>query len=95
MKVEAVRDDGALLVTDGPAAAIVDGDQFWITSRDSALARGAWEPATGSEQLPPDVGQRLVEPLLAFRREWESGPKIEPISPGARSAAPPDAPPSS
>jgi hypothetical protein len=46
MKVEAVRDDGALLVVDGDAALVVDGDSAWATSRDSALARGDWRPAT-------------------------------------------------
>lgn len=72
--VVAVRDDGALLVTDGgdgaaTPAAIVSDDGLWVTLRDAALSRNAWRPSRRSlpKDLPADLGDRLA----AKRREAE------------------------
>jgi hypothetical protein len=64
MKVVAKRDDGALLVAEGDAALIVLGDNAWLTSKGSALARGEWEPA--DDPTPPAV--RAKAALLAKYR---------------------------
>lgn len=68
MRVEAERDDGALLVTDGPAAAIIADGREWVTSRESALARGDWEP---SDAPLPDFSDDLPAQLAAFRDRLE------------------------
>jgi hypothetical protein len=68
MKVEAERDDGALLVTDGLAAAIIADGQEWVTSRESALARGEWEP---SDAPLPAVSAGLPAQLAAFHTKLE------------------------
>lgn len=64
MKVEAVRDDGAILITEGKAAAVVLGGQRWITDRDSALSRSGWEPTTGT--VPAALVDALGPELDAF-----------------------------
>lgn len=69
MKVEAKRDDGALLVTDGDAAIIVNGASTWITSKASALARGQWEPATGDV---PEAATRQAAKLRQFQDELDA-----------------------
>lgn len=68
MKVEAERDDGALLVTDGPAAAIIADGREWVTSRESALARGDWEL---SDAPLPDFSTELPGLLAAFRSQLQ------------------------
>jgi len=68
VKVEARRDDDALLVTDGPAACIVDGDRAWITSRAAALSRGNWEPHSGD--VPPAALAKSKQ-LNQFRTELD------------------------
>jgi hypothetical protein len=68
VKVEARRDDGALLVTEGPAAVVVLDDRAWVTSRDSALARGSWEPASGDV---PEAATAKADDLAAFRTELD------------------------
>lgn len=63
MIVEAVRDDGALLVTDGEGAAVVlpDGAVHY-RSTDSVYARGGWEPAESGLPVPAVVDPvRLAE----------------------------------
>lgn len=69
MKVEGVRDDGALLITDGPVAAIVSEDGVWITPRSSALARGGWN--ADSRSLPDSLPAGLEKRLAAKRAEFE------------------------
>lgn len=68
MKVEAVRDDGALLVTKGNAAAVVlDGRIVGFSSRDSALSKGVpWVAAT-DQRVPAVPG--LEEDLVRLGKE--------------------------
>lgn len=70
MRVEAVRDDGALLVTHGGrAAAIISPDGTWLTTVGSALARGYWdEPAPGTI-IPNEQRAQLIERLQELDRE--------------------------
>ncbi len=65
MKVVAKRDDGALLVVDGEAAAIVADDRAWVLPRDSALARGDWEPDSSDT---PVAAVRVRRDLLELRQ---------------------------
>lgn len=74
MIVEAVRDDGAELVTDGPAAAIVSGGDFWITSKDAALARGVWRAADDSI-VSPALAERLAGPLADMKQRLDERTK--------------------
>lgn len=67
MKVVAVRDDGALLITSGRAALIHSPDGTWVTSVDSALARGGWEPASGP--LPSDLPKNAEAQLAEFEAQ--------------------------
>lgn len=75
MKVEAVRDDGALLITDGTddedtAAAIVSDDGLWVTLKHSALARGDW--TANNRDLPESLPKDLAARLAQKRRETEA-----------------------
>lgn len=63
MKVIAQRDDGALLVADDEAAAIVLDGQVWYTTVSSAASRGYWDD-------PPQVD---TKELLKRYPSLESG----------------------
>lgn len=70
MNVEAERDDGALLVTDGPAALVVLDGRAWPTSRESALARGSWKPSSAPvPQAARDSAPRLTELRQDLQRQ--------------------------
>lgn len=72
MNVEAKRGD-ALLIVDGPAAAIYHPDRpIRITHRDAAYARGYWEPVT--EPLPDGLPKDLAQQLAAKRTRIETAP---------------------
>lgn len=69
MKVEAKRDDGALLVTDGRAAIVVaPTGGTWLTSRESALTRGNWEPSTDEV---PAAARGLAGQLRSYSTELD------------------------
>ena len=84
MKVEAVRDDGALLITDGTddentAAAIISDDGVWVTLKYSALARGEWAP--DNRGLPESLPDDLATGLARKRRETEArNPAVKPVT---------------
>lgn len=66
MKVVAVRSDGALLVAlqntfESPAAIVLD-DEFMVTTRGSALARGTWQDAT-NETISQELRARIASEL--------------------------------
>lgn len=73
MIVEAKRDDGALLVTDGDAAVVVVGDQAWVTPRDAVLARGNWVPASGPV---PEAAAARQHDLEALRDQLAANPAL-------------------
>lgn len=54
--VEAVRDDGAIMVTAGEAGAVVlaDGQAFYLP-KNSLYARGDWEPAPAGMAVPDSI----------------------------------------
>ena len=60
MIVEWVRDDGAVMVTegideyDGAAIVIPDGRLAYLP-KSSILARGGWDPAPAGTSVPPGV----------------------------------------
>lgn len=60
MIVEAVRDDGAVMVTegideyDGGAIVLADGSVAYLP-KDSIYVRGDWEPAPGGTLMPSGV----------------------------------------
>lgn len=66
MKIVAIRDDGALLVAHGDnrAAAIVLEDQTFLTTIDSALARGYWNEPTSNDRVPTDQIVSLTRSLV-------------------------------
>lgn len=68
MKIEAVRDDGALLISHGRAAAIISEDGIWLTTVVSALARGYWDDPGPKDKIPP----RQVASLIRALKEHES-----------------------
>jgi hypothetical protein len=70
MKVEAVRDDGSLMITSGPVAAIHSTEGTWVVSRDSALARGSWSHTDVPlpEGLPEDLPERMTAKLAELRQ---------------------------
>lgn len=76
MKIEAVRDDGALLVTaGGPGAAIVSADgAVWGTSVGSALARGEWDEPGSESVVPQRVRGYVAEVIEQMNREL--GPSL-------------------
>lgn len=56
MRVEAVRGDGAVMVTEGLAGAIVLPDgQIAYLPKDSLYARGGWEPAPDGLPIPDGI----------------------------------------
>lgn len=64
LAAEGVRDDGALLLTDPPAAIIAMPGGARVMSRDAALARGGWTKAPAGAPMPvlaPDVLADLGE----------------------------------
>lgn len=76
LAVVAVRDDGALLITDGgegaaTPAAIVSGDNMWVTLRDAALSRGTWSP--DNRDVPTNLPTDLADRLALKRRDSEVG----------------------
>jgi 2'-5' RNA ligase len=76
MKVEAVRSDGVLLVTHGGrAAAIVSDDGTWLTTRESAFARGNWD-RPGSEDVIPFLARENLASELS-NLDTELGAPIE------------------
>lgn len=77
MKVVAVRDDGALLVTHGDkgAAAIISEDGSWLTTVGSALARGYWNDPGANDKVPA----KQVAPLI--RKLDEYGAALPPLNP--------------
>lgn len=75
MKVEAVRDDGALLVSHGRAAAIISDDGTWLTTTGSALARGYWNDPGPDDKVPA----QHVAPLI--RKLNEYGAELPPPNP--------------
>lgn len=71
MNVEAVRDDGALLVTaGGDAAVLLTGDGTFVTSTGAALARGDWRDPNG-EVVPLAERDRVRELLVTADRELD------------------------
>lgn len=64
MIVEAQRGDGAFLVTDGPAGAVVlPGGAVTYLPKDSIYARGGWSPAAGRPSVPKSVDRRKLAEL--------------------------------
>lgn len=54
--VEAIRDDGAVMVTMGEAAAVVlPSGQVTYLPKDSVYARGSWTPAPAGTVMPREV----------------------------------------
>lgn len=78
MKVVAVRDDGALLVAHGAnrAAAIVSEDGSWLTTIDSALARGYWNDPGPSDKVPAAQTAPLIRALTAHGAQLPHNPFI-------------------
>lgn len=72
MKVIASRDDGAILVVDGPAAAVVSDGQVWFSSRASATSKGvSWVAASGL--VPAAVRSQVQQGLARLKQELEAG----------------------
>lgn len=68
MELTAERDDGALLVVDGPAAAVVTDTGIAYLPLASVMARPAeWKPRAGD--VPQDVD---AEKLGALRRRLDA-----------------------
>lgn len=76
MKIEAVRDDGALLVTAGGRGAAIVGtnDEVWGTSAGSALARGEWDEP-GPEHVVPQRVRESVS-IVIEQMDRELGPLL-------------------
>ena len=60
MIVEAVRDDGAVMVTEGRnerdgAAVVLPGGQVFYLPKGSLYARGGWEAAPSKTPVPDGV----------------------------------------
>lgn len=64
-RISARREDGAVLVTYGPAAWLISDQGRWLTSSLAALARGIWQDA--DEPLPK---QLLSTAEIQTLREW-------------------------
>lgn len=72
MKVEAVRDDGALLITEGRAAAVaLGGHVVGFSSRDSALSKGVPWVAVTDQRVPPAIAHELGDQLARLDRELQ------------------------
>lgn len=64
MNVEAVRDDGALLVSaGGRGGVIVSREGVWPTSVGAALARGEWTDPSPSDVIPAELRTHVREAL--------------------------------
>lgn len=75
MKVEAVRDDGALLVSHGRGAAIISEDGTWFTTVGAALARGYWDDPGPNDKVPAGQVPQLIKALN------EHGAQLPPPNP--------------
>jgi hypothetical protein len=61
MIVEATRDDGAVMVTDGEAAAVVlPGGTVIYLPKDSVYARGGWKAAPNDLPIPGAVDRNRL-----------------------------------
>jgi hypothetical protein len=60
--VEAVRDDGARMVTKGEAAAVVvPGREVAYLPKDSVYARGGWLAAPSGMKVPAEVNEAKLD----------------------------------
>jgi hypothetical protein len=61
--VEAVRDDGARMVTKGQAAAVVlpGGAEITYLPKDSVYARGGWIDAPAGMKVPAEVDEARLD----------------------------------
>lgn len=76
MNIDAVRDDGALLVSaGGRGAAIVSADgEVWGTSLGAALARGNWDDPAPDDVVPQSARATVAEVIATMDREL--GPSL-------------------
>jgi hypothetical protein len=82
MRVEGRRDDGAILVSQGRAAAVLKSGQRWYSGLDAALARGEWTDSAHTTasiaSQYPGIQSDLRKLDLDIRRTQPEVPKLPP-----------------